>query len=222
MNVATITMEPELARQKLDAYRDALEKRHSSKVDEEWQAAVSAYRELAKGTPLIDPIEAIRDCGWRQDSRPVLAIARADMQHVQWEVARDSRGWNPETQRRTGNWAPMTWRFAARKKTELAWRRREGQGKAFTVSDVLVEPPSEPKRGVAMVPMVPPDVLPARGCDLSKHFILWEVENWDVSPPVDPILLRPIGGNLYAVVAQWDLTEVERSIIAGTRKSEGR
>jgi hypothetical protein len=66
--------------------------------------------------------------------------------------------------------------------------------------------------------MVPPDVMPARGCDLSKHFVLWEVENWDAAPPIDPILLRPIGGNLYAVVAQWDLTEVERMIIAGTRR----
>jgi hypothetical protein len=36
---------------------------------------------------------------------------------------------------------------------------------------------------------------------------------------VDPILLRPIGGDLYAVVAQWDLTEIERTIIAGTRKA---
>ena len=34
------------------------------------------------------------------------------------------------------------------------------------------------------------------------------------------MLLKPIGGNLYAVIAQWDLTEIERMIIAGTRRSE--
>jgi hypothetical protein len=60
--------------------------------------------------------------------------------------------------------------------------------------------------------------LPARGCDLSKHFVLWEVESWDFAPPIGPMLLRPIGGNLYAVIAQWDLTDIERMIIAGTRR----
>jgi hypothetical protein len=222
MNAQTITMEPEAAQAKLDSYRDALQKRHSAKVDKEWKAAADAYRELAKGTPLIDPIAAIRECGWRSDSRPVLAIARADLQHVRWEVTGNGRTWNPGTQRYGGNWAPCTWRFESRNKSDLSWRRRDGWGKTFTVSDVLAEPPGEPKRGVAMVPMVPPDVLPPRGCDLAKHFILWEVSDWDIAPPIDPILLRPIGGDLYAVVAQWDLTEVERAIIAGTRRSEGR
>ena len=29
-------------------------------------------------------------------------------------------------------------------------------------------------------------------------------------PPYDPYLLRPLGGDLYAVVHEWDLTEIER------------
>ena len=222
MDVAMITMEPEVAQQKLDAYREALSKRHSTSVAEEWQAAMNAYKELAKGTPLLDPFAAIRNCGWRADSRPVLAIARADMQHVEWEVTRSARGYNYETKQSYGKYAPMVWRFEARRKSENRWNRREGFGKTFTITDVMEEPPGIPKSGIAMVPMVPPDVLPARGCDLRQHFVLWEVESWDVSPPIDPILLRPIGGELYAVVAQWDLTEVERSIIAGTRKGDGR
>jgi hypothetical protein len=219
MNVSLITMDPAEAQAKLDAYRNALESRHSSRVEEEWKAAMDAYRELAKGTPLIDPIAAIRECGWRSDSRPVLAIARGDMARVQWQVTRTARWWNSETNLYTGQWSPMEWRFSALRSNESASRRRDGFGKTFTVSGVIDQPPSEPKQGVAMVPMVPPDVLPARGCDLSKHFILWEVESWDAAPPIDPILLRPIGGDLYAVIAQWDLTEIERTIIAGTRKA---
>lgn len=219
MNVSTITMDPAEAQAKLDAYRNALQARHSSKVEVEWKAAMDAYRELAKGTPLIDPLAAIRECGWRTDSRPVLAIARADMARVRWEISRNARRWDPETKRFAGGWSPTEWRFSAHRNNESVWSRRDGSGKTFTISDVIAEPPGEPKHGVAMVPMVPPDVLPARGCDLSKHFVLWEVENWDAAPPVDPILLRPIGGDLYAVVAQWDLTEIERVIIAGTRKA---
>ena len=76
----------------------------------------------------------------------------------------------------------------------------------------------QPKSGAAMVPLVPPEAYPARGLDLAKHFVLWEVEDWDASPPEDPMLLKPIGGNLCAVLYQWNLTDIERAIIAGTRR----
>lgn len=218
MNITTITMEPEAAQAKLDAYREALAGRHSTGVEEEWAAALNAYKELAKGTPLIDPIAAIRECGWRADGYPVLAIARADMARVRWRIDRSGRRFDSNLGRSVGAWAPMTWEYAAMRAKENRWSRRRGAGKTFLVEQVTTEPPVDPRDGLAMVPMVPADVIPSRGCDLSKHFVLWEVEDWNAAPPIDPILLRPIGGDLYAVVAQWDLTEIERAIIAGTRK----
>jgi hypothetical protein len=109
----------------------------------------------------------------------------------------------------------MDWRFQARKER---WDRQRSANLTFDVPGINVESPIEPKNGAAMVPMVPADVYPSRGLDLSKHFVLWEVEDWDAAPPVDPMLLKPIGGNLYAVIAQWNLTEIERVIIAGTRR----
>ena len=72
-------------------------------------------------------------------------------------------------------------------------------------------------RGYAMVPMVPADVRPETG-QLKDWFVLWEVEQWHdnrhTEPPRDPFLLKHIGGTLYAILAEWDLTEVERSIMA--------
>jgi hypothetical protein len=110
----------------------------------------------------------------------------------------------------------MTWLFAGLAKRRLSFRQGAGLRIEVTVD---MEPPMEPKRGTAMVPMVPPDVIKdGRGCDLAKHFVLWEVESWAAAPPVDPMLLKPIGGDLYAVVAQWDLTELERAILRGTRR----
>ena len=44
--------------------------------------------------------------------------------------------------------------------------------------------------------------------------ILWEVEQWDPTPPVDPALVRHIRGDLWAVIAMWDLTELERAVLA--------
>jgi hypothetical protein len=48
-----------------------------------------------------------------------------------------------------------------------------------------------------------------------RWVILWEVEEWAKAPrpPGDPILLRPLLGDLYTVEAHWDLTDVERLVL---------
>jgi hypothetical protein len=72
----------------------------------------------------------------------------------------------------------------------------------------------------AMVPIVPPKHRPARG--LGERLVLWEVENWEwrsiPRPPGDPALLRHVGGDIYAVEAVWDLTELEKLVLSGRRQ----
>lgn len=205
------------AREKLDEYRTALQRRHSQAVEREYDAIVKGYEELAKGTPLINARQAIRDAGWRADGRPALAICRADQKQCRWHITRSSRRWDSATSERTGRWAPMEWEFVG---VLQRWDRQRAGSICFRIPDVKTEPPVTPRDGMAMVPLVPPDVIPARGLDFKRHYILWEVENWDAAPPVDPMLLKPIGGDLYAVIGQWELTDLERSIIAGTRRLE--
>jgi hypothetical protein len=71
----------------------------------------------------------------------------------------------------------------------------------------------------SMVPIVPPKHRPSHGFGL--RLILWEADDWTWStpppPPRDPALLRPIGGDIYAVEATWDLTEIERLVLSGRR-----
>ena len=50
----------------------------------------------------------------------------------------------------------------------------------------------------------------AQSCD---WHILWEVEKWanqqhNVTPDIDPYLLKHVTGSLYAVIAEWDLTNL--------------
>jgi hypothetical protein len=68
----------------------------------------------------------------------------------------------------------------------------------------------------SMVPPVPPGLRPAR--HLRNYHVLWEaewVQHAPPRPPGDPALLRRIGGDVFAVVAVWDLTEMERAILGG-------
>jgi hypothetical protein len=109
-------------------------------------------------------------------------------------------------------------------------RRRYDYRSGVIAVDAGLELPDgfEPgRRGVAtqwhawtaMVPIVPPKHRPPRG--LGDRLVLWEADDWTwtsvPAPPGDPALLRHVGGDLYAVEATWELTELERLVLSGRR-----
>jgi len=63
--------------------------------------------------------------------------------------------------------------------------------------------------GRALVPPMPPAV---RTLAAKDDLILWEAEWRDVVAR-DPVLLRPFDGDVYELVAAWDLTDLERAIL---------
>lgn len=68
----------------------------------------------------------------------------------------------------------------------------------------------------AAVPRIPPQYRPAPS-QLRKYHILWEAD-W-LAIPRDPYLLRRIGKDAWIVLAAWDLTDVEISVL---RAHQGR
>jgi hypothetical protein len=188
-------MQPEAAQAKLDAYQQQL-KRHS---DEEYTAAVKGYKALAKGTPLINLPEVIRAGGLFDNHRPRLSVGRSDRRHL-----RVSKTW--------GNWQqPAGFTFSTSRPGY-----RIGHDTIIQIAWPEVEK-LKINEGYALVPMVPADVRP--NVDLAKCVTLWEVQAWSVSrldarPDRDPYLLQNIAGDLYAVIAEWELTDLERAIMA--------
>lgn len=67
-----------------------------------------------------------------------------------------------------------------------------------------------------ITPQVPPRYRVPR---MDRLAILWEPEGWRPTspPPGDPALLRYMGGDLWAVLAVWDLTNVERLALGMVR-----
>lgn len=202
MEVQTITMDPDAAREKLRSVRRRLHRQ----ADDEYKVLEAGYAALAQGTPLINLPDAVRHGGIGPDGRPRFAVARADRTKVRF-------GWN-------GRFAE----FDAHART--SWGTRKGRYSPalhlrFDLGDVPGFPASwEARRelaATALVPMVPPDVREADPGALRERWILWEVENWTPVPPRDPILLRHLGGDLYAVTGAWELTELERAVMAGRR-----
>lgn len=74
----------------------------------------------------------------------------------------------------------------------------------------------------AMVPIVPPKHRPPKASTLASFLVLWEVADWRwhsvPRPPGDPALLKQLAGDLYLVLATWDLTDLERLVLAGRQQ----
>lgn len=193
------------ARERFLEYKRSVHTRH----DEEMTQIMRGYREIARGHQVIDMAATIRAGGvvrvrqWRWDSEikvllPALAVMRADQPWCWVETSSDGRC-----------------SFWPDRGTPPHARRNVVRLPAGTVV------PSATVAGIvatthrshrAMVPPVPPRFMPTIG--LGNFHVLFEAE-WEPRTPKDPALLRHIGGDLYAVLAQWDLTEIERTVLAG-------
>lgn len=158
---------------------------YSEPIDQEIQRA---YQLIAQGRLVIQALESVRQAGINEQRMPRLAICRADAKECFWRTEH-GRG-----------------QFLA----DTSWPRANMTSSrriSFQWGHIRNDFP----QGRALVPLVPVHLRPKRG--LANYHILWEAE-WTRVVPRDPYLLRRIGGDLWLVVAMWDLTDVERAALA--------
>jgi hypothetical protein len=195
VNLSTIEVPQAEAIRLFRDYRAAVRGRHS----EEDAQLMRGFRELAAGRRLIDLPRVLREGGTVAHGRgvmPALAVCRAEA-----SVCTGRLGWDG------GAW------FAGHAESVDGPRIRSGVTADYVVlSPGTFERPGEATTAEAVVPIVPPALRPARG--LAGYHVLWEAE-WRRVAPRDPALLKHIGGDLWAVLAVWDLTELERTVLMG-------
>lgn len=193
METAALTIDPKTARELWRAY----------KRDQHWEGPIdaeirSAYQKLAQGKLVIQAIKSVVDAGLGADGLPKLALARADADRCQLRARRDgSAEMESVTRRRQAKRSRSLISFA---EGSFPFREElfQKQGYRFLDKD-------------ALLPLVPIHLRPKRA--MSNYHILWEAE-WRRAAPVDPILLRRLGkGDLWVVLAVWELTEVERAAL---------
>lgn len=153
------------------------------------EATARAYRLLSLGHRIISLQAAFKAAGEDEQHRPRLAVARADEPRI-------------ELHRWTNGTVRMGPQWVRGRQANSGRRQRSFQFAGYPRIDRGVN-------GLAVVPTIPPRLRPD---SLETYHILWEPD-WQELPPVDPALLRSLGGDLYAVVAVWDLTEVERLVL---------
>jgi hypothetical protein len=199
MTIDTITMDPAAAKQ---AYREYQAAVRGDRAGERarWRAEdlalMTAYKQLAKGRAVLDVGAAMRSAGLREDGYPRLAICAAHLSRCYCHM-----GYSGEVTF-SGSWTQR-------------WRERSPKAERVELPVATFATPAS-KRGETvstLVPIIPPALRPK--FKLEGFHMLWEVESWTLEPPRDPLLLRHLGGQLYAVLAVWDLTPLERAVLGG-------
>ena len=200
MNLETIEMPVEEARQAFREYRHAIRSAKTAAVNSEDAQIARCYKALAEGRQVINIMEAFEQAGEDDRGLPRLAIARADCA----KVAVQRRRWD-EGQLEIGP--------AELLETERRWNANV-EGRVFQFPCSILE--KRMQEMYAIVPNIPPALRPPHS--LQNYHLLWE-PRWEhrPRPPGDPALLKHLGGPLYAVLATWDLTPVEQAVLGVTR-----
>jgi hypothetical protein len=194
MNVETIEMTPAAAREAFNNYQKAVRADRPG-VRQAWkkedEALMRGYKALMKGTRVLDIRRVMQLVGLRPDGYPKLAICRSHL--VKCRVQMYSNG--------VAEFDDDSWQPSKRNTVRLQ-------------EDTFPRYNGYRKNATTLVPLVPPQLRPKH--KIENYHTLWEVEEWKPVPPRDPMLLRHLGGYLYAVLAVWDLTDLERAVL-GTR-----
>lgn len=213
MELSTIEMEKNEAKEAFQQYRAAVKERHNAEDEQ----IMRVYRELARGRQVIRLSEAVQNGGttslWGRDWQkrkvrydvPMIAVARANREFV-W-----TPGIAPD-----GGFSMSSKRYPHHNNT-FDWIRMAAG--TFPADEERSQFGSWSPSIRAIIPTIPPPLRPV--AHLRNYHILWEAK-WGIDPPPpgDPALLKQISGDLFAVLAIWDLTEVEQAVLAGRTPSE--
>jgi hypothetical protein len=235
MELATIAMERQQAREAFLDYRRALRTTAREKLGEAEReydaidrAVMRGYKALAAGHQVIHLTTTLAAGGttgvdvvanrWADGRRrlryertvlvPALAVVRADARQVWTRPLPRDRGFT--FQANDWNWHP-TKRDRVDVSENVFDRDHEYAQRSLKPPEAWIE---NEARLRAIVPTIPPPFRPPH--KLSGYHLLFEAE-WSQGMPLapgDPALLKHLAGDLYAVLAVWDLTPLERAVLS--------
>lgn len=207
------------ARKAFLEYRRAVLAESDQERRKEYDGLMRGYKAIAQGCQVLDLQQAMHVASIQDDTGyPRLAIARAD--HKWCRVSMSQNGsaafYAVDTAGDIRQWpraGSRVTRLPAGTFPSIAWQPHPSQ--KYTRGRVLpngVMRWSWDTGAAALVPLVPPQYHPKAA--LHNYHIVWDAV-WQPAPPVDPLLVKHLAGMLYAIVAQWDLTPLERAVLRG-------
>lgn len=197
MNVPLIEVSKKEAVEKLLKYKSLTQKQKTAE-DERLR---SLYQAVSKGARVINVANAFKVSGLNELGQPKLALARADQKTIWFHPRQTFDGWRNAGG--CGGFSPYQWWHSTHTALNYALPLNTFDNEKLTSRALK-----------SSVPHIPPKIRPT--ILLNNFHILFEVEKW-FEYPVDPYLLRRIYGHLFIVVAEWELTELEASLLSSMR-----
>lgn len=212
MEIEKIQMPKEKAKAEWKAYNALIKTRHDSYLKD----MKKCMYQLSQGKALIDINKVMEKAGVTKNYEPKLAIARADWKETHFHKKDSGRGFFSG---RNKSWfAKSEGDIELPPETFVQWLRGKGDLKLKSGDTYKIDKPEEwaiPKAQIrTKVPIIPAQLMPEG--KLTEYYILWEVDEWEDLPKTeDPLLLKRITENLFVILAAWDVTDLEQSIISG-------
>jgi hypothetical protein len=178
------------------------------------------YAHMRHGGKVIDVWESMKLAGLNKDGDPKLAIVRADSPKVRFA-------------RRIGNRyitinGQSNYKDIVNEGGTFFFQKKNGRWSPYWESDIKIPTgffPEWPKKEdgqyigrqvETVTPIIPARLMnPLRSHKLENYHILWEVDEWKLVPPKDPMLLKKVTPNMFLILAHWDLSPLERAVIRG-------
>lgn len=205
MEKELIEMAADKAKEKYRAYRDAVGEYANNQEKKINEGLKRAYRMMGQGRKLIDIEIAFGAAGMDEKARPNIALARASLEtafcHTNWDTVAIGSSEDAARHARQRTQAlltyhrisfPATWMGVGLEEYKAA---KEQEWRATYSSPV---------------PVIPIELRPKGG--LSTYHILFEAK-WQSIPNPDPLLLKHCTGTLFAVLAEWDMSEIELAVL---------
>lgn len=202
MDAPVITMKPEEAEAHYKEYAELVKTRKEKYLED----LKKTYYHLSKERRVLDIFEVFKQSGVNEQGEPKLAIAPASAKTVILEKALLGSGTFTAHDR---------WSRAYKSDVELPsgtfpnWREEKDGRMEW----------SAPRRNIeSLVPVIPAHLVPEGSLD--NYYILFEVKDWSEPKKAsyakgDPYLLKRINNNAFAVLAEWDVTDLEVAVLRG-------
>lgn len=199
----TITLPKDQAKEEWKKYCKVLKTRK----DKFLKTMKDAHYQMSQGNELIDIYKIMNEIGLNENNQPRLAIARADLSELYFEKRDAGAGRFGTLEQWNSVIATSKDVIELPQKTfNIHWERMDpSKPESWSIKNKIIK---------TKVPIVPIELLPEGS--LSNYYILWEAKVWENLPETkDPILLKRVSENLFAILGCWDLTDLEQSILRG-------
>lgn len=212
MEVQELEVDRQEVEEELEHIKQAMKDGYISRRTALARDLMAVYGHLKHGGKIIDLYQAFPKAGVNEEGLPKIAIVSFDARMCYLYLKRNGGAifsnerkdrWQVKAKRSIGDiqLPADSYEWKTNEKGQIPHRRFK-----------------------TVAPIVPPRVITIASAKLTPRYyhVIFEPELWAKakipSPPHDPILGKMLTPNIFGVIASWDLTELERSIIRGRAK----